>query len=40
MPGPFDRFETQPDLTPRFLAVMDSAEAEPVSTTQKKERRK
>lgn len=40
MPGPFDRFEAQPDLTPRFMAVMDNAEAEPVSTTQKKERRK
>lgn len=40
MPGPFDRFETQPDLTPRFLAVMDNAGAEPAGTTQKKERRK
>ena len=26
MPGPFDRFETQPDLAPRFMEVLDNAE--------------
>lgn len=27
MPGPFDRFESQPDLVPRFMAVLDNADA-------------
>lgn len=40
MPGPFDRFETQPNLAPRFMAVMGNAEAEPASPAQKKGRRK
>lgn len=40
MSGPFDRFETQPNLAPRFMAATDNAEAEQVSTTRKKGRRK
>lgn len=27
MAGPFDRFENQPDMAPRFMAVMDNADA-------------
>ena len=27
MSGPFDRFETQPDLVPRFMAVLDHAKS-------------
>ena len=27
MSGPFDRFETQPDLVPRFMAVLDNAKS-------------
>jgi len=36
MLGPFDRFETQPNLAPRFMATMDSTEAGPASTARKK----